>query len=205
MSQSQGIFIGQIFSQAWEVFKKRWGAIYLVSAAPMIIGAIYNVVVGSNIDPFAMVLVFFAYMIAQIVVSMGVIKGLLTIVKGESLSWSIFSFEPKSVINFLIGNILVFFIVMGGFILFIIPGIIWSIKYQFVPYLIVDKKMSAMDAIKKSGELTNGIKWDLFAYGVAAGVLAISGILALFFGLLVTIPVASIAYPILYRQVLNRK
>jgi uncharacterized membrane protein len=44
------------------------------------------------------------------------------------------------------GAIVVMLIVLGGTILFIVPGIVWWITYSFYSYFIVEKKVSAMES-----------------------------------------------------------
>ena len=48
-------------------------------------------------------------------------------------------------------------------LLFVIPGIVKSIAYSFAPYIIAeDPNISPRDAIKRSMEITNGHKGELF-------------------------------------------
>lgn len=55
-----------------------------------------------------------------------------------------------------------------GFCLLIIPGIIVSIGLVMAPYILKDdKEISAMDALKKSWEMTNGHKMKLFWLGLS--------------------------------------
>jgi len=49
-------------------------------------------------------------------------------------------------------------IVLGGFILLIIPGIIWSVKYSLCFYFVIDKGLGPVQAIKASGQTTMGVK-----------------------------------------------
>ena len=51
-----------------------------------------------------------------------------------------------------------------GMIFFIVPGIVFLLKFGFATNFIVDKKCDALEALKKSSALTKGIKWDLFCF-----------------------------------------
>lgn len=54
-------------------------------------------------------------------------------------------------------------IVTIGFILFVIPGIIWSYRYVMVPFILIDNRtMSINDAFKKSREIMHGHKFKYF-------------------------------------------
>jgi adenylate kinase len=47
----------------------------------------------------------------------------------------------------MLANLIVSFIIIIGLVFLIIPGIIFAIKLSFVPYLVMDKQMKAMDKI----------------------------------------------------------
>jgi uncharacterized membrane protein len=81
--------------------------------------------------------------------------------------------------RFLIGGILYGLIVLVGLILLIVPGIVWAIQFQFYPYLILEKGLRPIEALRKSSKITKGVRWDLFVFalmlfGVALGMLLIS-------------------------------
>lgn len=86
--------------------------------------------------------------------------------------------------KFLIGTTLYWLIVLVGILLFIIPGIIWAIKFQFYPYLIIEKGLNPIQALKRSSQITKGSKWDLFIFtlmifGITLGIMLI-GLIIIF-------------------------
>jgi uncharacterized membrane protein len=105
--------------------------------------------------------------------------------------------------RFILASIIYFFIVLGGFILLIVPGIIWGIKYQYYTYLIIDKNMKPMEAIKKSGEITAGNKWNLFVFGLLLSLINLLGFICLFIGLFATIPATMMATVYVYRKLMG--
>ena len=63
---------------------------------------------------------------------------------------------------FLVPLLQVLFIFLWS-MLFVIPGVIMAYAYSMAVYVANDNpELSAMDAIRKSRELMNGHKWDLF-------------------------------------------
>ena len=57
---------------------------------------------------------------------------------------------------------------MIGFCLLIIPGVILSVGLLMAPYILKDdKEISAMDALKKSWEMTKGHKMEIFWLGLS--------------------------------------
>lgn len=73
-------------------------------------------------------------------------------------------------------------IVLLGFVLLIVPGIIVLCRFAFVPYLIVEGRLSASDAIWESVELTAGHGWSIFGLLVCRFLLILIGLAT--FGLL---------------------
>ncbi len=58
-----------------------------------------------------------------------------------------------------IGTAILYFIVISaGFILFLIPGIIWSITYFFGPYIVVAEGIAGRKALSRSAAITKGNK-----------------------------------------------
>jgi uncharacterized membrane protein len=68
---------------------------------------------------------------------------------------------PAAFLFYLLREVIIRF----GIILFIIPGIIWSLEYIFVMYILADHPdMPVLQAFRRSSELTNGRKMDLFNF-----------------------------------------
>lgn len=143
-------------------------------------------------------------MILNLVISIGVIRFALKFIDGKKGEIKdLFATNKKEVWQYFIGSLLYGLRVLLGYILLIIPGVIWSIKYSQYSYLIVDKGMSPSEAIKKSGEITEGNKMNLFLFGLLLGLINIAGALLLLVGLLVTIPLTLIAQAYVYRKLLG--
>ena len=93
-------------------------------------------------------------------------------------------------------------IVLGGFILFIIPSIIWAIKFGLCLYFVVDKGLGPIEALKASSRTTMGVKWDLFGFGIICGLINLLGLLCLIVGVFATYPTIMVAQALVYRQLL---
>ena len=85
--------------------------------------------------------------------------------------------------NVILANILVFAIIGIGFVLLIVPAIIFACKLAFVPYLVTDQKMDAVEAIKKSWEMTKGHSWTIFGMGIMSFFIALAGLICLGVGI----------------------
>jgi uncharacterized membrane protein len=82
-------------------------------------------------------------------------------------------------------------VMIAGFILLVVPGVVWALKYQFFPWLIVDKNMKGREALIASGKITKGQKGKLFVFWLAEMGAAIVGVICLGVGI---IPAAAIIY-----------
>lgn len=86
-----------------------------------------------------------------------------------------------------------------GFLFCIAPGLILAAGLSLYQSLIVDQKLSGVDALKKSWELTTGHKGQLVVYVLLAGLVGIAGALACCVGaLLVSGPMITIASAYIY-------
>ena len=82
----------------------------------------------------------------------------------------------------------------------IIPGIILALKYWFCAMIIVDRQIDPISALKESSNITNGVKRELFLFSAISLGVNLLGVLCLGVGMLLTIPVTSIAKVYVYRE-----
>ena len=73
-------------------------------------------------------------------------------------------------------NILIALMGLGGFILFIIPGIIISLRLSMANTVLIDEKKGIMHAISRSFELTKGRAFELFCLGLSIAIIPFSGL-----------------------------
>jgi uncharacterized membrane protein len=93
--------------------------------------------------------------------------------------------------------------VLAGFLLLIIPGIILSLLFSFVAFIVIDKELSPIDALKESVRITKGNLLKLLLLSLLILLINILGLLVLVVGLLVTTPISILAMVHAYR-VLSR-
>lgn len=62
-------------------------------------------------------------------------------------------------------------IALGGFILFIIPGVIFSLWYTFAPFVAILEKKRGMEALRESKKMVQGRWWTVFGYFLVLGIL----------------------------------
>ena len=106
--------------------------------------------------------------------------------------------SPALVAKFIAANILTALIVIGGLILLIVPGVIWALKYSFAAAFVLEEDCDIMDALRKSDALTQGVKWELLAFGFVLIGICILGLLCLVVGILPAMMVAQLAWAWVY-------
>lgn len=75
----------------------------------------------------------------------------------------------------LLVQIIVFFKVLGGFLLFIVPGVRAALRYSVVNFYIFDKAANANEAIKNTKALTRDHLIEVFGMHTAANIVPIVG------------------------------
>ncbi len=82
--------------------------------------------------------------------------------------------------TYFLAVVLIYMIVGFGFVLLIVPGFIFWMKYGFGDLIALDTDLGPVEAIKRSGEITYGYKWRLFGFYFLSAILAsLSSILVL--------------------------
>jgi len=135
----------------------------------------------------------------------GFLKLVLSYYDGKKLPFSELFTQVKYFWRVLGASILVGLIVLAGFILFIVPGIYLALRLQFTVNLIVDQDLGIIEAMKKSGELTHGVKWSLLLFVLTTIGIIILGAIALGVGIFVAIPIIWLAEIQIYRKLLTAK
>jgi hypothetical protein len=83
----------------------------------------------------------------------------------------------------------------------IVPGIIFACKLSFVPFLVMESKSDAADAIAQSWIMTSGYTFKIFLMGLLAIPIIIGGLICLVIGIIPAFIWVSIASVSMYYAV----
>jgi uncharacterized membrane protein len=100
----------------------------------------------------------------------------------------------------LIASILTNIAIMIGLLLCIIPGLFVAGALMFTLPLIVDRRLSAIDAMSTSFNTLKGQAFSAFTFALVVGLVILAGALACGLGVLVTMPIGLVAVALLYRD-----
>jgi hypothetical protein len=102
-------------------------------------------------------------------------------------------------------SILFGLMVVLGFILLIIPGVYFYLKYQFALFAVIDRpKIHIKEAFQESARLTEGVKWKLLGFGFINVLVIVLGAVTVI-GELLTLPLATLAVIYVYRHLHAKK
>lgn len=159
--------------------------------------------IAVNENPFLGFIAWAVNAIVSILISMGIIYITLEFCDRKTPAYKDLLTPYPLFFKYLLASILYGLVTFIGFVLLIIPGIFFAIKYGMYRYLVIDKGLGPIDALSKSGEITHGAKWKLLGFSIIVGLINIGGALLVGFGLLVTIPLTIIATAHVYRTLLQ--
>ena len=134
-------------------------------------------------------------------VEYGTLSAYLKAARGDKLEIKDMFAAFRNYWNAVLANLLVDIIVLVGFILLIVPGIVFACKLAFVHYLVVDQKMGVIEAVKGSWRMTNGHAWQVFLIGLLAIPISIAGLICFGVGIIIAMMWVSLAYGSLYHAV----
>jgi uncharacterized membrane protein len=192
----------------WFVFKNNLGfligttlLLFIIGAAGGISGQYFEGQDSSVLSGIVLTLILLAL---SLLLQMGIIKTYLMLSDSQKPTLGDLFSQKHLFFKYLFTIILYRIIVLVGLLLLVVPGIIWSLKFMYAEVLVIERGYGASEALRKSGEITKGAKWNLFAFNVVQGLIVIAGFIVFGIGLLVAIPLCTIANLYVYRHLLNQ-
>jgi uncharacterized membrane protein len=99
----------------------------------------------------------------------------------------------------MLGMMIVFmFVLVAGFMVFVIPGIVLACGLSLAYFTCVDEQLGPIASLQRSWALTEGCKMQLLGFGVVSLIVLCIGVLALFIGAFVAMPVVYVAVAWIY-------
>ncbi|MBX9694455.1 MAG: hypothetical protein K2Z81_18860 [Cyanobacteria bacterium] len=114
--------------------------------------------------------------------TLGLINVQLRLLDGKEIN-SDNLWEPLGKIwAFLGASFLFVWMVAVGLVLFVVPGIILFLMFQFYPYFLVEHRLGPIQSLKASAAVTEGCLWELFFVGLLLTIFEVIGLLFLLIG-----------------------
>lgn len=203
--------ISNVLGQAWELTKKNWLIMIVVTVCvSLIVQVLASVLGGStaamailtqmqakgeNIDPMAIVPLMTANMgssilinIVELVLTVGVTKLYLDKAQGSEADFTLEPWhqEPMTYVKYVVVGLITGFITGIGFVCCILPGIFLYARFQFAALAVIQNpQMGIVEAIQYSWNITDGNTLNLILLAIACFVLGLVGLLCCCVGVFV--------------------
>lgn len=209
--KARSFSISEALAVGWRETKKRfwfWVGVLLLVFGVSLVGEACEAFLaylgeqGTNAGALVLGTVIYVPVVifVSLVFQMGLLKMALAAVDGGEPKLNMLWSEYRLIWRFLGAGLLFGVIVGFGFMLLVIPGIIWALMFMLYSYFIVDKRVGVMDSLKRSAEVTRGSRWRLLGFVIVIQLINMLGVMLLGVGLLVTVPVTMIAMAYVYRR-----
>ena len=201
------IDLEDIFSRTWRIYKEQWGAclaaFVVVFAINMVLrGPIIFMQMAFDGNDGALVLLNLANIVVILVVvwiNLGQMLYFLKIARGQPAELSDLFTGGPYYLRVLGAGILFGLIVVCGYVLLIIPGIILGLMLSQFAYVILDRNVGVMDSLSISKDLMVGNKLTLFLISLVGSVISfVIILLTCGVGILAVAPFMTLLAPVIY-------
>jgi uncharacterized membrane protein len=195
--------VGSAYGNGWRQLRKYFLELFLIGIIGFVIG-IPSGIGGWSQGAASGFLVFLGTVYGILIVGpvgYGVSFAHLKASRGDSLEIKNMFEAFQSYWNAVLASLLVGVIVFIGFILLIVPGIVFACKLAFTPYLVVDRKMGVIEAVKGSWSMTGGHAGKVFLLVLLAIPISIAGLICFGVGIILSIMWIRTAFASLYHAV----
>ncbi|MBP9771778.1 MAG: hypothetical protein KBD16_02535 [Candidatus Pacebacteria bacterium] len=185
----------------WNTFKARPWIFIGAAALLMVISMIFNKLTQGREDILTFVIAIVGTLV-QWWLFIGFTRMTLHAHAGTPVVFkTLFGESWKTLLQYAIIAVLSGILVGIGLVLLVVPGIIVYTMIALAPFFLLERGMKGIDAMKESRRVTEGHRMNLFLFVLILAALNILGALALWVGLLVTIPVSLLAFVYVFKQI----
>ena len=194
--------ISELIQDAWFKFKEKPFFWILITIISIVVG--YFGDYGLSVDPESFEASFttiqgFLISIVSLYLSASITLIYIKYMRGESVSFNdLLGVDLNKFIHYVLAVLVSGILMLLGFILLIFPGFYVMARLMFVQYLVLDRNQSFSEAITTSFNMSEGHVLDFISFMFAMAFLVILGFLSLVFGVLIAIPISSLATAKLY-------
>ena len=194
--------ISELIQDAWSKFKEKPGFWILITIISIAVG--YFGDYGLSIDPESFEASFtsiqgFLMSIISLYLSASITLIYIKYMRGESVTFNdLIGVNFNKFIHYILAVLVSGVLMILGFVLLILPGFYVMARLIFAQYLVLDRNLSFSEAITTSFNMSDGHVLNFISFIFAMAFLVILGFLSLLFGVLIAIPVSSLATAKLY-------
>ena len=207
--------VGEAISYGWNKYWQNLGVLLAITVLIVVINAVAGGIISAigNALPrihfnsgttrygigVGVILAQIVNLVIGAVLAMGLIRATLSVTEGQKPEVSML-FGAEGLAAYIVAAILVTIGVVFGLILLIVPGIILLIMWHFFGFVIVQNpETGALDAMRRSAEITRGHRWPLFGLGLLLLGINIIGLIACCVGVIFTEGITAMTVAFAYK------
>jgi len=191
--------VGDAISYGWTAYWQNVGPMVLITLVILGVQFLIGIAGQGTSGAVAYGVLQAISFVVGIILAMGLIRASLAVCEGRKPEVSML-LKTEGFFNYLVAAILFGIAVFFGLVLCIIPGIIVAVVFHYFGYAIVQQpELGAVDALKRSAEITKGYRWQLFGLALLLLLINLVGLLACGVGLLFTYGISAIAIAYAYK------
>jgi hypothetical protein len=145
-----------------------------------------------------------ALAVVGVILGAGFTRIILRLAEGHTALYRDLIPPGRLVWRFFIVSVLTGMAVVGGLILLVIPGFLLLVRLSMVRFIVVEQPPQMrghfIEVLKRSWRMTHGHWWHLFGFFLVLAGLNIVGALLLLIGLLISVPVTTLAWAHVYNK-----
>ena len=199
-------FVGSVYSFGWQRMKKFFLDLFLITIIVGVVWIPFSIITsldGSETPSGAILQIFaLAYVLLLFnPIDYGSAFVFLKAVRDEQFEVKDMFSAFENYWNVVLASLLVYAIIAIGIVLLIVPGIIFACKLAFVKYLVMDRKMDPVEAVKESWNMTTGYAGKIFLMGLLAIPIGLAGLIMFGVGIIPAIMWIRCAFASMYYAV----
>ena len=191
--------IQHVLKLGWDSFRAHPLALILFSAFAFVSTLSWSLIPVFVQQSLLLGGIFLVIVLIKILVRIAIFHSALEIVSHKAPTWRSIVLSWKSFFPFLLASIISIVLVFVGMILLIIPGILLAVMVSLFPFVLLDRRVGPIDALKESIHLTNGNRAKLLFLLLVLGAINIGGLLLFVVGIFFTMPFSFVVYAHTYR------
>ena len=197
----QPVSVGDAVSYGWSAYWKNLGPMLLIAVVVLVINAAFSGLSNAVDSNLAQILVQIAGTLVSLLVTLGWLRIALAITSGARPQVGDL-FTVPGFGSFIVASILFYIGAVIGFLLLVVPGIIFVATFGFYGFVIAERgeEVGIIESLARSAELTRGYRWRLFGLALVLLLINIVGLFACLVGIVFTSGITLIAWAYTYRR-----
>jgi len=176
---------GKLFAQAQEIYKTKFNSLIIISlcsAGAMAVSNLFSVngpiYLKISSDPARLSWIVLSVLISLFAIfisfwAFGATIHNITSIEASTSAGKSFTESSHFIMPLIFTGLLVFLIIFGGLILFIIPGIIFAFWYGQSAYVVITENLSGKKALDRSKFYAKGNIGQIFKKGFFIGIISV--------------------------------